>query len=130
MNRSQRNALILGVGITVASIAAAYWARYSLVEVDGLEAFCAQQAQQAQQLRCSLRMAVITAFQEHRLGGAAILFAALALYTRRGVWALVALAVAGAGLVLYDADVSALAWVVSALALQRAASRPAGPAPI
>ncbi len=127
MNRGQRNALMLGVGVTVASIAAAYWARYSLVEVDGLEAFCAQQTQQ---LRCTLRMAVITAFQEHRLGGAAILFAALALYTRRGVWALTALAVAGTGLVLYDADVSAVAWVASALALQRAASRPAGPAPI
>lgn len=127
MNRGQRNALMLGVGVTVASIAAAYWARYSLVEVDGLEAVCAQQAQQ---LRCTLRMAVITAFQEHRLGGAAILFAALALYTRRGAWALMALAVAGAGLVLYDADVSAIAWVASALALQRAASRPAGPAPI
>jgi hypothetical protein len=126
MNGGQRNALILGVGVTVASIAAAYWARYSLVEVDGLEAFCAQQAQQ---LRCTLRLAVITAFQEHRLGGAAILFAALALCTRRGAWALMALAVAGPGLVLYDADVSAVAWLASAWALQRAASRPAGPAP-
>jgi len=127
MDRYQRIALILGVCVTVASVAAAYWARYALVEVDGLEAYCAQAARE---FRCTLRMAVIAAFQQHRLGGAAILLAALAFWTRRGSLALLALAVAGTGLVLYDADVSAVAWIAAALTLQRAATGQQTPAPV
>lgn len=120
MTRDQGSALMLGTVVSVVSIALAYWARYGLVEVDGLEAACAQSPQQ---LRCVLRMAVIHAFQEHRLGGGALIFAGVAAYTGRIAWALIGLALAGTGLVLYDADLSAVAWVAAALALQGAAGR-------
>jgi len=126
-----------GVAVVIIGVGCALWARYRLVEVDGLEALCAS----VDSLRCSSRHAVIAAFQQHRLGGTALILAAVAWglglwgagAPRRGarrasaLLTLGALGIAGAGLVLYDADVSAVALVWAALGLRQWVAGDPGP---
>lgn len=74
---------------------------------------------------CVVRSLVVQAFVHQRLGLAALAVAALALWQRSTLLAVVAAALAGAGLVLYGAGWAAPAAVLALLAWV-AASRPRG----
>lgn len=106
----------------------ASWARHQWVEAQGLAARCAQEPER---WPCGPRQAVIELFLDHKLGHAAMALGALALAgawhassTGRAGRLLMAVSGAGAccavaGLTLYDADRSALGFVLSALAFSR-----------
>ena len=68
---------------------------------------------------CAARSALIQLFLGQRIGWAALLVAIAALFLRRRAVASVALALAGAGLVLYSPEPSAAALVMSLLVLAR-----------
>ncbi|MEB2319722.1 MAG: hypothetical protein OZ935_13815 [Pseudomonadota bacterium] len=68
---------------------------------------------------CGARSALIHAFLGQGIGWAALLVAVVAAILRRRAVASLALALAGAGLVLYSAEPSAAALVLSVLVLAR-----------
>lgn len=94
--------------------------RYRLVEPADLTALCA--ATPWDSPACMLRSLTVQAFSDQRIGIAALVCALLAMFTRRRRIALLALASASAGLVLYSTDWAAPALLLAALALLPPAS--------
>lgn len=121
--------------IVVAAAAAASWLRHQWVEGQGLGALCVQSPEQ---WPCAPRQVVIDVFLNHKLGGVAIGLGVVALcwawWGRQpdsaahsgAVWmiSVCAATAAAAGLVLYDADLSALGLIISAMACARATQPP------
>ena len=99
-------------------------ARHRLVEPAALTALC--DAMPWDSPRCILRSLTVQAFAGGRLGMFALALAVLALLTRWRTVGLVALAAAGAGLVLYSTRWAAPAALLAGLALLPAMT--AGPA--
>jgi hypothetical protein len=94
-------------------------ARYRLVEPAALTALC--DAMPWDSATCIVRSLTIQAFADGRLGMLALALAVLALLTRWRTVGLVALAAAGAGLVLYSTRWAAPAALLAGLALLRTA---------
>lgn len=111
--------LALSGAMLIASLA-----RYRLVEPAALTALC--DALPWDSTTCILRSLTVQAFAGGRLGMFALALAVLALLTRWRAAGLVALAAAGAGLVLYSTRWAAPAALLAALALLPATT--AGPA--
>lgn len=111
--------LILSVALLLASLA-----RHRLVEPAALTALC--DAMPWDSPRCMLRSLTVQAFAADRLGMLGLALAVLALLTRWRSVGLIALAAAGAGLVLYSARWAAPAALLAGLALLPATT--AGPA--
>jgi hypothetical protein len=89
--------------------------RYRLVEPADLTALCA--ASPWDSPACLLRSLAVQAFSGQRIGIAALACALLALLSGRRSIALLALASASAGLILYSTDWAAPAVLLAALAL-------------
>ena len=102
------------------ALVVAHLARYRLVEPADLTALCATAAWDSP--ICALRTLVIQIFAAQRLGIAALVMALIAVLTRQRVIALLALATASVGLVLYSTNWSAPAVLLAALALLPRAS--------
>ena len=107
-----------------AALVLASLARHRLVEPAALTALC--DAMPWESTTCILRSLTVQAFAGGRLGMFALALAVLALLTRWRTVGLVALAAAGAGLVLYSTRWAAPAALLAALALLPATT--AGPA--
>lgn len=90
-------------------------ARYRLVEPAALTALC--DAMPWDSPRCIVRSLTVQAFANGRLGIFALALAMLALLTRWRTIGLIALAAAGAGLVLYSTRWAAPAALLAGLAL-------------
>jgi hypothetical protein len=111
--------LALSAALLLASLA-----RYRLVEPAALTALC--DAMPWDSPRCIVRSLTVQAFANGRLGIFALALAVLALLTRWRSAGLIALAAAGAGLVLYSTRWAAPAALLAGLALLPATT--AGPA--
>ncbi|MCC7311085.1 MAG: hypothetical protein IT510_07555 [Sulfuritalea sp.] len=98
-----------------AALVLASLARHRLVEPAALTALC--DAMPWESTTCILRSLTVQAFAGGRLGMFALALAVLALLTRWRTVGLVALAAAGAGLVLYSTRWAAPAALLAALAL-------------
>lgn len=115
--------VVAGLALALASLA-----RHRLVEPADLTALC--DAAPWETLTCTLRSLTVQAFVEQRLGLAALGTALGALLTRWRWLALLSLALACAGLVLYCARWAAPATLIAALALLPArAAAPSSVAP-
>ena len=108
------------LGAASAGVALALAARHGLVEPAGLTAVC--DATPWRDLTCALRTSTVQAFIEHRLGGSALALATLATLTRWRAAALAALAAGGAALVLYSAELGAVALLLGGLVCVRPGS--------
>lgn len=102
-----------------AALLLASLARYRLVEPAALTALC--DAMPWDSTTCIVRSLTVQAFADGRLGMLALALAVLALLTRWRTLGLIALAAAGAGLVLYSTRWAAPAALLAGLALLRAA---------
>lgn len=102
-----------------AALLLASLARYRLVEPAALTALC--DAMPWDSTTCIVRSLTVQAFADGRLGMLALALAVLALLTRWRTAGLIALAAAGAGLVLYSTRWAAPAALLAGLALLRAA---------
>lgn len=98
-----------------AALLLASLARYRLVEPAALTALC--DALPWDSTTCIVRSLTVQAFADGRLGMFALTLAVLALLTRWRTVGLIALAAAGAGLVLYSTRWAAPAALLAALAL-------------
>lgn len=125
MNNSRENSLhgpswLVPTIVMLGMLTLASLVRYRLVEPADLTALCA--ATPWDSPACMLRSLAVQAFSGQRIGIAALACALLALLSgRRGI-ALLALACASAGLVLYSTDWAAPAVLLAALALLPPAS--------
>lgn len=108
--------LALSAALLLASLA-----RYQLVEPAALTALC--DAMPWDSPRCIVRSLTVQAFAGGRLGMLALALAVLALLTRWRTAGLIALAAAGAGLVLYSTRWAAPAALLAGLALLPATTR-------
>jgi hypothetical protein len=106
---------LVPVVVLLGALFLATLARYRLVEPADLTALC--DAAVWESPICVLRTVVIESFAAQRLGIAALVFSVLAVLTRQRAIALLALAIASAGLVLYSTDRAAPAALLAALAL-------------
>ncbi len=106
--------------VLFAALLLASLARYRLVEPAALTAMC--DALPWNSPRCIVRSLTVQAFADGRLGMLALALALLALLTRWRTVGLIALAAAGAGLVLYSTRWAAPAALLAGLSLLRAAS--------
>ena len=102
-----------------AALLLASLARYRLVEPAALTALC--DAMPWDSPGCIVRSLTVQSFADGRLGMLALALAVLALLTRWRTVGLIALAAAGAGLVLYSTRWAAPAALLAGLALLRAA---------
>jgi len=109
-----------------AALLLASLARYRLVEPAALTALC--DAMPWDSPTCIVRSLTVQAFANERLGMLALTLAVLALLTRWRMVGLIALAAAGAGLVLYSTRWAAPAVLLAALALLPATAPGPGPA--
>lgn len=107
-------------GVMLGMLALASLVRYRLVEPADLTALCA--ATPWDSPACMLRSLAVQAFSGQRIGIAALACALLALLTGWRSVALLALACASAGLILYSTDWAAPAVLLAALALLPPAS--------
>ncbi len=105
------------VALSVAALALGLSAalRYRVVEPADVSAFCG--AVGSGDLLCVLRSAVVALFSQQRLGWLALGLSILALWARQRNLALLALATACAGLMLYCTRYAAPAALLAALAL-------------
>jgi hypothetical protein len=116
LGRTQRFAPFIAPFITlVTALLLASLARYRLVEPAALTALC--DAMPWDSPSCIVRSLAVQAFVDGRLGMLALALAVLALLTRWRTVGLIALAAAGAGLVLYSTRWAAPAALLAGLAL-------------
>lgn len=117
-----RGAAAFSVGLVLAAAA-----RHGLVEPPALMTTCDAQAWAS--LPCGLRTLVVQGFVDQRLGALALGLAVGAFALCQRWLAVGALGLAGAGLVLYNASLSAPAALLAALAMvPRASPSRGGPA--
>ncbi len=116
--------LVAPIVALFAALLLASLARHRLVEPAALTALC--DAMPWDSPRCIVRSLTVQAFAGGRLGMFALALAVLALLTRWRTAGLIALAAAGAGLVLYSTRWAAPAALLAGLALLPATT--AGPA--
>lgn len=112
--------LVAPLVVLFAALLLASLARYRLVESAALTALC--DALPWDSTTCIVRSLTVQAFANGRLGMLALALAVLALLTRWRTVGLIALAAAGAGLVLYSTRWAAPAALLAGLTLLRAAS--------
>jgi len=125
LRSAQRAApFVAPIAALAAALVLASLARHRLVEPAALTALC--DAMPWESTTCIVRSLTVQAFAGGRLGMFALTLAVLALLTRWRTVGLVALAAAGAGLVLYSTRWAAPAALLAALALLPATT--AGPA--
>jgi len=98
------------------AMAVAMLLRYNVVEPEAIAHACQPDPWAGM---CAARTTLIHAFLGQRIGWAALLVALVALLVRRRAVASLALALGGAGLVLYSPEPSAAAVVASLLVLAR-----------
>jgi len=103
---------------TVVAAAAAYGVRLGLIEPEAFGHLCAAGGP----WWCAPRGLLIDALHAGALGLGAVAFGAAATLTRRTGAALAAAMLGAAALVLYDADLGAVGFLLGALALARPAS--------
>ncbi len=103
--------------VLTAAVLLASLARYRLVEPAALTALC--DALPWESTTCIVRSLTVQAFADGRLGMLALALAVLALLTRWRTLGLIALAAAGAGLVLYSTRWAAPAALLAGLSLLR-----------
>lgn len=92
------------------------WSRFTLVEPAELGFFCDSGGHS---IECQVRWIVIQVFS-HGLGYVALFLGLLALLTRSGFAGFMATLAGAAGLVLYNWDHSAVAFLLGAMTLARA----------
>jgi apolipoprotein N-acyltransferase len=114
MNNRQSIALALLLGLVALALAAGL--RHRLIEPVHLTAYCDGGAASAW---CTLRAWVIQAFVHQRIGWFALAVAVLASITSWRSLAALAILASCAGLVLYTADLCAVALVLSVLVFVR-----------
>jgi hypothetical protein len=110
---------LIPCAVVLAALLLASLARYRLVEPSALTALC--DAMPWDSPPCIVRSLTVQAFANERLGMFALTLAVLALLTRWRTVSLIALAAAGAGLVLYSTRWAAPAALLAGLALLRIA---------
>lgn len=115
---------VVALGVVALALGLSAALRHRVVEPADVSAFCV--AQGGGDPLCALRSAVVALFSHQRLGWAALGLSLLAVWTRWRALALLALATACAGLMLYCTRYAAPAALLSVLALLPA-WRTAGP---
>ncbi|WP_303784911.1 hypothetical protein [Azovibrio restrictus] len=108
--------LLLLAGSTLLALGLALGARYGLVEADGLATFCTLDKED---IRCSLRQAVIGIFTHNKLGYLSLAASSLALLHPLRHLAWLGWCTGLMGLVLYCYDTAAPAALLALLILAR-----------
>ena len=109
--------------VAAAALAAAAALRFGVVEPASIVHLCNAPAAP---WWCTLRAAVVALYTSGALGIGAVGAGALATFTRSCAWALLAVCLGAAGLVLYAFDAGAVGFLLGALVLARSGSTEAG----
>jgi hypothetical protein len=114
--------LLLAVVVGV-SLLAAHYVRHHLIEPVAMGIECPGVSNFASTWRCSLREFAIWALQHSRLGWSSLALICIAYFSRQFVFAVLAVSIAGVGVVLYTPELCAIALLSAGLLALRATKK-------